>query len=303
MAVYAGMVDRLDWNIGRLVAWLENEGKLDSTLIVFCSDNGACPDGMKPERTAHEKQFKAWQKQSSLVYGLPWAHVSSTPFRSFKGSQYEGGTASPCIVHWPAGIKMPKGAINPTPAHLLDIMPTLVEVSGGAYPKTYKGRDVQPFEGVSILPALAGQAIQRVKPLYFQFAYYRGLIDGVWKIVSFNAEPWELYHLGEDPTELVDRSAEKPEIAARLQAEWWHTARDVDRLPDPLLKPVAKQKKPLQERYRPGIYTHGIERMLMPRAVQPQPAAGGTKSISLDGIWRCAPDPFRIGRKLEWHSL
>ena len=302
MAVYAGMVDRLDWNIGRVVAWLEKEGKLDNTLIVFCSDNGACPDSMNSQRTAHEKQFKAWQKQSSLFYGMPWAHVGDTPFRSFKGSQYQGGIASPCIVHWPARIKTPKGAINPTPIHLLDVMPTLVEVSGGTYPKTYKGRDVQPFEGVSILPALAGQAIQRLKPLYFQFANYRGLIDGVWKVVSFQGEPWELYHLGEDPTELVDRTAEQPEIAARLQAEWWHVARDVDRLPAPFLVPVAKQKKPLQERYHPGIFEHGIERMLMPQDVKPRPS-GRPKPLSLDGLWRCAPDVFGIGRKLGYDKL
>ena len=107
MSVFAAMVDRVDQNIGRLVDDLKANGELDNTLILFCSDNGACPF----ERT-RRADLEPWDPKSCWCYDPGWAHVGNTPFRHYKQNQHEGGIRSPLIVHWPKGLKAKAGSIT-----------------------------------------------------------------------------------------------------------------------------------------------------------------------------------------------
>ncbi|MFZ5830161.1 MAG: arylsulfatase [Planctomycetota bacterium] len=257
MAVYAGMVDRLDWNIGRIVEHLRKTGQLDNTLIFFCSDNGACHETMSPARSQHEKQFKPWQVESYLLYGFGWAHVSNTPFHGYKASPFEGGIASPGIVHWPAGLKVKPGTISDEKTHLIDWMPTLIELTGGGYPKQGNKGPAQPLPGTCMLPAFEGKALQRELPLYFRWGPLRGLIDDSWKITSYYRGPFELFHLANDPCETRDVAGEHPEQMEALEAEWWRIAREVDELPPMWL---TLNDQPRREIFRGLISKKGEER-------------------------------------------
>ena len=125
MAAYAGMVDRLDQGVGRLVAHLRSVGVFDDTLFMFCSDNGACPF----ERT-RGKDKKPWDPESYWTYDTGWAHAGNTPFRWYKQNQHEGGISREMIVHWPAGMQVEKGSFTHENGHFIDFMATCVEVSG-----------------------------------------------------------------------------------------------------------------------------------------------------------------------------
>ncbi|MHC4167846.1 MAG: arylsulfatase, partial [Planctomycetota bacterium] len=115
MEVFAAMVDVLDQSVGRLVEFLKAKGILDNTLILFCSDNGACPF----ERT-RGRYLKPWDPKSYWTYDASWAHAGNTPFRLYKQNQHEGGISSPLIAHWPKGLKTKRGEITHQPGHLID---------------------------------------------------------------------------------------------------------------------------------------------------------------------------------------
>ena len=239
MAAYAGMVDRLDQNIGRLVDWLEAKGELDNTLIAFFSDNGACPF----ERT-RAAEHEPWDARSYWTYDTGWAHAGNTPFRWYKQNQHEGGISSPCIVHWPSGLKTEPGAFTSRPSHLIDWMATVLDVGGAKYPRTFEERSIEPLAGRSLLPIFLGREPGKPRTLYFQFSNNRALRKGPWKAVSARGGPWELYDLSKDRSELVDLSAAQPERAAELAALWHRMARDVERAPARLRKPVKNRIKP-----------------------------------------------------------
>ena len=154
MATYAGMIDRLDQNIGKLIAQLKNLGEYENTIILFCSDNGAERVTMSRERELFERSYPTSQGDSFTTVGVDWAFVSNTPYRLFKTNMHEGGIISPFIVHWPKGISLPGGTIDQQNAfHLMDIMPTLVEICGASYPEQYEGRKIEPMNGISMFPA------------------------------------------------------------------------------------------------------------------------------------------------------
>ncbi len=234
MEVYAAMVDILDQNIGRLIKHLKDKGLYDNTLIMFCSDNGACPF----DRT-RGKEHKPWDPKSYWCYDVGWASVGNTPFRLYKQNQHEGGISSPMIVHGPdALLKTPRGSITRQPAHLIDFMATCLEVGKASYPKTVAERHIDPLQGKSLLPILAGQEHAPHDPLYFHFARDRALRSGDWKIASAKMGRWELYNLAEDRTELNDLAAQHPERVKAMAAQWHEIAKNQERLPASQLKPV-----------------------------------------------------------------
>ena len=258
MECYAAMVTRMDRGIAALVDTLAARGELENTLFVYLQDNGGCAEGMgrgsNAERIAgvtHEPlgrdglQMQIWPpmqtrdgrpvrtgpevmagpEDSYIAYGPGWASVSNAPFRGFKHDGLEGGISSPFIVHWPAGLAASRaGAIEHRPAHLIDVMPTLLAAAGGSYPATYAGEPVQPAEGVDLLPLLRGQGSEPRGPLFFEHHGNLAMRDGRWKIVSTYRKQrpvrWELYDMEADRTELRDLAAEQPERVARMATRW-----------------------------------------------------------------------------------
>ena len=110
---------------------------------------------------------------------------------------------------------------------LVDVLPTVAEVTGVKRPDTWPGRDLAPLAGVSLVPLLTGGDMGPRPPIHLLFAEDRGLRDGDWKLVSFRSEPWDLYNIAEDRTELHDLAAKHPDIVARMAKQWTDMARDV----------------------------------------------------------------------------
>jgi arylsulfatase len=214
MQVYAAMVDRVDQNVGRVLAKLKMIGRLDNTLIVFASDNGASSEVV---RIGEGKIGTLGRWASQLG---PWANVSNTPLRKFKNYSYEGGIKTPMIAWWPS--RIPPGTINAFPGHFIDIMPTLVELSGAVYPKQLKGESVTPMQGVSLAPVFSGQVTERKQPLFWQWAKGRAVREGRWKLVSqTGSQPtWELYDLEMDRTETTDLASQFPDRVRRMAGLW-----------------------------------------------------------------------------------
>ena len=233
MEVFAAMVEILDENVGRLIDFLEERKILDNTLVLFCSDNGACPF----ERTKG-RDLKPWDARSWWTYDASWAMAGNTPFRLYKQNQHEGGIASPLVVHWPKGLKTAPGSITHQPAHLIDFMATFLDLTGAEYPARIGNRTIDPLQGKSLLPIFRGQLRVLHQRLYFHFGTDRALREGQWKLVSAKLGKWELYDLEADRTETNDLAAEHPERVNRMAEEWFRMAREVDRLEGKHLAPV-----------------------------------------------------------------
>jgi arylsulfatase A-like enzyme len=240
MEVFAAMVDCVDQNVGRLVAHLKQQGVFENTLILFCSDNGACPF----DRT-RGRDRKPWDPESYWCYDVGWSHVGNTPFRWYKQNQHEGGISSPLIAHWPAGITNAPGTICQQPGHLIDLLATIMDATDASYPATYSGQPTTPIQGKSLLPLLKGQPQTDGHDwLYFQFSNNRALRQGDWKVVSARGGPWELYNLAEDRTELHNLADVHPAKTKELAAMWYTAAKDVDQAPARLRKPIKSTEPP-----------------------------------------------------------
>lgn len=234
MAAYAALIDRVDQEIGRLLRDIDAKGELDNTLILFFSDNGACPYDRRNIGT--DKQ--PYEPDASWSDSTGWAWARNSPFRYYKQNQFEGGIATPAIFHWPAGIKLRPGSLVHSPAHLVDVLPTLVEIAGTKSPATFPGREPTLLAGVSLSPILAGNEMPSRPPIHFLYGSDRGLRDGDWKLVSFQSQPWELYNIAEDRTELRNLAAKHPDITTRMVTQWHEMTADV------LLAP-AKERAPV----------------------------------------------------------
>ena len=165
-----------------------------------------------------------------VAYGANWANVSNTPFREYKHWVHEGGISTPLIVHWPQGIPRNRhGKLETQPGHLIDIMATCVEASGASYPKEMKGEKIKPMQGVSLLPAFQGEDLKRAEPIFFEHESNRAVRDGKWKLVAKADQPWELYDMERDRTEMHDLAAKDPGKAKELAAKWdaWAARSDV----------------------------------------------------------------------------
>ena len=214
MEVYAAMVDRLDQNIGRLVDDLQQHDELDRTLIFFFSDNGACP--YQRMRTPGIAPGPA---ESDIAYDARWANMCNAPLRLYKQYAHEGGTSTPMIVHWPDGIEQ-AGELCRFPSHLVDLMPTVLEVAGAEYPERRGQQAIMPMAGVSLLPALAGQTTRREKPIYWEFSANHAIRDGKWKLVAERSKDWELYDLSQDRSETNNLVRQHPRVVQRLAADY-----------------------------------------------------------------------------------
>jgi arylsulfatase len=234
MAAYAGMIDRVDQEMGRLIGDLERAGELANTLILFVSDNGACPY----DRRSDDPNAEPFHPDIRWSDSTGWAWARNAPFRYYKQNQFEGGIASPAILHWPAGLKAKAGAINDSPAHLVDVLPTFAEIAGAKVPDAFPRREPTPLAGISLAPILAGKKIDQRPPIHLLFGSDRGLRDGEWKLVSFQSEPWELYRISGDRTELHNVAAQHPDIVQRMSKQWHDMSANV-------LMATAKERAPV----------------------------------------------------------
>ncbi len=241
MVTLAAMIDRVDQEIGRLVDDLRKHDELDNTFILFVSDNGACPyDRKKPLLNVEPTNGDV-----SLADSTGWAWARNAPFRFYKQNQFEGGISSPGIVHWPDGLKCRPGTIVDTPAHLVDVLPTLADLAATQIPDQYTGRDLRPVSGVSLRPILESREFVRKEPIHLQFSNDFGLRDGDWKLVSFKGQEWELYNVVEDRTELMNLADAEPERLKRMVDKWNEMTRNVlksERFANLKMKPAESPK-------------------------------------------------------------
>lgn len=251
MTALAGMIDRVDQELGRLLDNIKANNELDNTLVLFMSDNGACPF----DRSSIGRQKPPYDPSTSWSDSTGWAWARNTPFRFFKQNQYEGGTMTPFIVHWPAGLKQPDGSIVRDAAHLVDIYPTLADVCEADIPMEWPDREPTPLAGTSLKPILDGGSLSERPPIHLLFSSDRGLRDGDWKLVSFKSQAWELYNLAEDRTERNNLADKHPEIVERMSAMWHEIAESDLMVPKRTNKPV-KAGPVVHANKEWTIYTH-----------------------------------------------
>lgn len=252
MAVHAAMVDRMDQSIGRLINKLEATGELENTLILFFSDNGASSerpskygpgfDRAGSTRTSEEVFFPVDKEIEHLPgpqtvhsgIGPVWANVINAPFRYWKAKVYEGGITTPFIAHWPKGIPE-KGAIFSQTAHIIDLMPTFLEMAGTTYPETFGERKLTPSPGKSMLPLLRGNAQAEIHDqLFWEHFGSAALREGNLKLIRLNGkEDWELYDLTQDRTELNNLAEEQADKVKAMAAKWEQLAREYEVYPLP----------------------------------------------------------------------
>ena len=232
MAAYAAQIDRMDQGIGEIISVLEKNGELENTLIIFLSDNGGCAEQQGRILSVDEID-QVGNEDPAQSYRIQWANVSNTPFREYKHYTHEGGIATPLIMSWPEEIYR-QGEITTQVGHVIDIMPTILEVAGAKYPEEMNGQTINPLQGKSLLQSVMGKEFER-EALFFEHHANRAVILGDWKLVSEgnNKEPylgnWELYNLKDDRTETTNLMARYPDKAQELKELWdrWATENNV----------------------------------------------------------------------------
>jgi arylsulfatase A-like enzyme len=218
MATYAAMIDRLDQNIARLLQDLKESGLDKNLLVIFMSDNGGSPYARTDETMLQNGKLPG-DPGSNWEIGMGWANVSNTPFRLYKRNQHEGGISTPFIAWWPSQIAKPN-SISDQPAHIIDLMPTFLELAGGEYKDAGKGKALPPLPGKSLLPIFANTQREPHANLYFQLFDHRAIRSGDWKLTAVDDKKWELYNLASDRSETNDLSSAQPERVEQLSTQW-----------------------------------------------------------------------------------
>lgn len=217
MAVYAAMIERMDQNIGRLIATLKANGQYEHTMIVFLSDNGGCAENTN-NRKLNDSTKLVGQRGSYYTYDMPWANVSNTPFRKYKHFMHEGGIITPCIIQWPEAIHPQKG-YKPSIGHVSDLMPTALELAGADIPSGIAGQSLSYLWKNQSAPA---------RTLCWEHEGNQAVREGKWKLVKdVDDRDWELYDLSADPSETRDLAAKYPEQVSSMKNEYDTWARNM----------------------------------------------------------------------------
>lgn len=218
MSIHAAMIDRMDQEIGRVVAQLKAMGAFDNTLILFASDNGASAE-MMVRGDGHDPAAPPGSAKSYLCLGPGWSSAANTPLRRHKTWVHEGGISTPLIAHWPAGINA-RGELRHNPAHFIDVVPTVLEVTGAKKPKTIGGQTVPPVPGKSLVSAFQKDGTVSHDYLWWLHEDNRAIRVGDWKIVALAKGPWELYNLATDRGESQNLAGKHPDKVRDLSALW-----------------------------------------------------------------------------------
>jgi arylsulfatase len=249
MEVYAAMIDRMDQGIGRIVKTVERHGVLENTVVFFLSDNGGSQEEVQadtgfmtsvmPEETRDGRAVLGGNDPSVMpgpettfqTVGHEWGNVNNTPFRYGKVRVHEGGIASPLIVHWPAGIRE-RGVLRHQLTHVVDLLPTCMELAEATYPNEYQGRTTERLQGLSLTPTLENASLDR-GVLYFEMNGNRAIRTEKWKAVAraglkrdlryqvaLPIRHWELYDMVHDRTETNNVAVDHPEILRKMIKQW-----------------------------------------------------------------------------------
>ena len=252
-AAYAAMLDHADQHLARLVAFLDEAGLREDTLILVMSDNGASqeggPLGMVNAMGPFNMKFEPLDEKIARIddiggpdthsnFPLGWAMASNTPLRRYKQNTHGGGIRDPLVISWPRGIAA-RGELRGQFTHATDMTPTILELLDIEAPARIAGVDQMPVEGTSFAPSLANpEAPAKEKAQYFEMFGHRGLWRDGWKAVAFHPpgrpfddDVWELYNLDADFSETKDLAASEPDRLARMVDLWWAEAKACNVLP------------------------------------------------------------------------
>lgn len=230
MEVYAAMVDSMDQGIGRVLDALKQTGQSENTIVIFLSDNGGCASHSGYFQPEIKKGHEAYNRElpgsvdtyDYVAQGWGWAQ--NAPFRRYKVWTHEGGISTPMIVRWP-GVTRP-GSITHQVGHVVDFMPTLMELTGASYPKKRKGVDVLPTDGKSLLPVFAGRKRKGHESLYWYLYGNRAIRQGKWKLVwPSNVKKWELYDMENDRSETRNLASKNRKRVSQMAADWMRWAK------------------------------------------------------------------------------
>jgi arylsulfatase A-like enzyme len=218
MAIHAAMVDRMDREIGRVIAQLKAMGAFENTLILFASDNGATGE-MLVRDGGHDQTAALGSAATYLSLGPGFSSACNTPHRRHKTWVHEGGISTPLIAHWPAGISA-RNELRHTPGHVIDFVPTVLELAGLEKPRELNGEPVPPAPGRSLVAAFAKDETIARDSLWWLHEGHRAIRVGDWKLVALEGEAWELYDLKTDRAEQNNLAAKMPEKVKELEAAW-----------------------------------------------------------------------------------
>ena len=218
MAIHAAMVDRMDQEIGRVIAQLKAMGAYENTVILFASDNGASAEIMVRDG-GHDPQAPMGSAATYLSIGPGFSSAANTPHRRHKTWVHEGGISTPLIASWPAGISA-HGELRHSPGHVVDIAPTILELAGVTKPAEWKGQPIPPAPGKSLVAALKADVTIERPSLWWLHEENKAIRVGDYKLVAAKGDAWALYDLSTDRAEQFDLSAKMPEKAKELADLW-----------------------------------------------------------------------------------
>tara|TARA_Y100001934_G_scaffold279901_1_gene385038 strand:+ start:3127 stop:5589 length:2463 start_codon:yes stop_codon:yes gene_type:complete len=218
MAIHAAMIDRMDREIGRVVKQIREMGELDNTIILFLSDNG-CSAEIMVRGDGHDRDAPPGSADTYLCLGPGWSTTCNAPFRMHKTWTHEGGIATPLIVSWPSGLKA-RGEFRHNPGHVIDIVPTLVELAGGEVPKRLNDKAIPKAPGRSLAAALRKDGSVKHDYLWWYHDGHKAVRVGDWKAVAANGQDWEVFDLANDRSERNDLAKKHPQRTKRLVETW-----------------------------------------------------------------------------------
>jgi arylsulfatase A-like enzyme len=266
MECFAGFLSHTDDQIGRLLAFLEDLGELDNTLVILVSDNGASAEGGRDgsindirlsnldpasPKELYERIDEIGGPTSHNNYPWGWTMAGNTPFKRWKREVHQGGVADPCIVSWPEKLGASSGEIRHQFTHAIDVLPTVLELVGLEPPEEIEGISQSRIDGISFAYALwpgTKDAPERHRTQYFEMFGSRAIYHDGWKAVTyhpvgplygdgldpnapFDEDVWELYDLRKDLSEVHDLASSYPDKVRELVELWWKEAEANDVLP------------------------------------------------------------------------
>lgn len=236
MTIHAAMVERMDYEIGRVIKQLKDMKAFENTVILFLSDNGASAEIMV-RGDGHDPKAAPGSADSHLCLGPGWSNVCNTPFRRHKTWVHEGGSSTPFILHWPAGIKA-KGEQRRQSAHVIDIAPTLLDI---AVVSETASKPVK-FPGESLKSTFTDNT-EKPRTLWWAHEGHQAIRIGDWKLVLAKGQKWELFNLKEDRTETSDLASSHPEKVKEMEKQWLHMVKSFKEFAPKVTKKRKRKKK------------------------------------------------------------